>query len=159
MTGPLLAVALAAAEVLLPPWPLSVDGEPFAYGGEGAPTADGAAVEPIAPGLWRAVPAPGAARVTFHAGGAEATAPVEPPAGTVEVSLHGKPPVKGRDAGVEIELLVRRADGTPDRDSPPPSIAVSSGAVRGLEAVGPGRFGAVFAPAPTRHPEVAVLVA
>jgi hypothetical protein len=159
MTGPLLALALAAAEILLPPWPLSVDGEPFGFRGEGVPTSDGAAIEPIAPGLFRVVPAPGATSVTLHGGGAEATAAVEPPAGTVEIALRGPPPVKGRDPSVEIELAVRRAGGEPDGDSPPPSLAVSAGAVRGLEATGPGRFRAVYEPARTRHPEVAVIVA
>jgi hypothetical protein len=159
MTGPLLALALAASEILLPPWPLSVDGEPFAVRGAGAPTAEGAAIEPIAPGLFRAVPAPGVARVTIRAGGAEATAAVEPPAGTVEIALRGPAPVKGRDAGVEIELAVRRDGGEPDADSPPPIVAVSSGSVRGLEPAGAGRFRGTFQPAATRHPEVAVLVA
>jgi hypothetical protein len=171
MTGALLAVALAAAEILLPPWPLSPDGELFAVRGEGVAAAEGATVEPAlatsaAPAatrgegtLYRAVPAPGATRVTFRAGGAEAAAPVEPAEGTIEIALGTPAPVKGRDAAVGIDLAVRRAGGEPDVDSPAPRITVSSGQVRDLAPAGPGKFHAVYDPAPTRYPEVAVLVA
>ncbi|HEX9307298.1 MAG TPA: hypothetical protein VF894_07405 [Anaeromyxobacter sp.] len=160
MTGPLLALALAAGpELLLPPWPLSPDGDLVAVRSAAALAADGAAVEPVAAGLYRVVPAPGAARVTLRAGGAEISAPVEPPPGVVEIEVRTHAPVKGRDLAVEIELAVRRAGGEPDAEAAPPSIAVSSGRLRDLAPTGPGRYHAVYEPAPTRHPEVAVLLA
>jgi hypothetical protein len=160
MTGPLLAIALTATEILAPPWPLSPDGELVAVRGEGAPVAEGATIEPVpASSMYRVVPAPGASRVTIRAGGAEAVLPVEPPEGTIDIVLRTPAPVKGRDGSVELELAVRRADGEPDGDSPRPTISVSSGKVRDLGPAGPGRFRAVYELAQTRHPEVAVLVA
>jgi hypothetical protein len=160
MTGPLLALALAAApEIFLPPWPLSPDGELVAFRGEGALSADGATVEPAGAGLFRVVPARGAERVTLRAGGAEAVAPVEPPAGMVVVAVRPAAPVKGRDAAVEIEVEVRRSTGEPDAEATPPEVAVSSGRIRDLAASGPGRFRAIYEPAATRYPEVAVLLA
>ncbi len=160
MTAPLLALALAAAhEILLPPWPLAADGDLVAVRGEAALTADGAAVERVAPGLYRVIPAPGAAQVILRAGGVEATAPIDPPPGLVEILVRPSAPVKGRDAAVEIDLFVRRPGGEPDTDAAPPDVAVSSGRLRELAPVAPGRFRAVYEPAPTRHPEVAVLLA
>lgn len=160
MTGPLLALALAASpEILLPPWPLSRDGDLVALRGGTALSAEGAAVERVAPELYRVVPGAGAERVTLRAGGAEVAAPVEPPPGTVAVSVRPPAPVKGRDAAVEIELEVRRATGEPDPEAPPPAIAVSSGRIRDLAAAGPGRFRATYEPAAARYPEVAVLLA
>ena len=67
-TAPLLALALAASEILLPPWPLAPDGELVGVRGDARLAAEGGAVEAVAPGLWRVVPAPGAARVVVRAG-------------------------------------------------------------------------------------------
>lgn len=159
MTAPLLALALAASEILLPPWPLAPDGDLVAVTGDAAPTALGAAVAPVAPGLWRVVPEPGARRVVLRAGGREVEATVEPPPGTVAVSVANPAPVKGRDEAVELRLEVLRADGTPDEGAPAPVISVSAGAVRDLAPAGPGRYRARFVPAATLHPDVAVLLA
>ncbi len=159
MTGPLLALALAASEILLPPWPLAPDGEVVAVRGDAAPTARGGSVEPIAPGLYRVVPSPGSAEVALRAGAAEAVAPVEPPPGTVELVVRTPAPVKGRDAAVELELTVRRAGGEVDADAPAPALAVSTGRLRELAPAGPGRFRAVYEPAATRYPEVGVILA
>ncbi len=161
MTGPLLALALAAApEILVPPWPLSPDGELVALRGGGeALSAEGASVERVAGGLFRVVPGAGVARVILRAGGAEVAAPVEPPPGTIAVAVRPASPVKGRDAAVEIELEVRRATGDADAEAMPPTIAVSSGRIRALVPAGPGRFRAVYEPGETRYPEVAVLLA
>src|SRR6266545_3056932 len=160
MTGPLLALALAAGpELLLPPWPLSPDGELVAVRGAPALAAEGATVEPVARGVYRVVPAPGAARVILRAETAEAAAPVEPPPGVVEIEVRTPAPVKGRNLTIEIELAVLRAGGEPDAEATPPVVAVSSGQLRDLAPAGPGRFHALYEPASTRHPEVAVLLA
>jgi hypothetical protein len=159
MTAPLLALALAASEILLPPWPLTPDGDLVAVPGGPTPTARGAAVEPVGPGLFRVVPAPGARSVTLRAGGAEVEAAVEPPPGTVAITVATPAPVKGRDEVVEIGLAVLRADGTPDEGAPPPVLSVSAGKLRDLASTGPGRFRAVFEPAAALHPDVAVILA
>jgi hypothetical protein len=160
MTAPLLALALAAApDILLPPWPLAPDGESVAVVGGARLEARGAAVEPVAPGLWQVVPVPGARTVVLRAGGREVEAAVEPPPGTVAITVATPAPVKGQDPAVEIGLAVLRADGTPDDGAPPPVVSVSAGKVRELAPAGPGRFRAVFEPASTLHPDVAVLLA
>lgn len=159
MTTPLLALALAAAEILLPPWPLAPDGELVAVRGDDAPAARGASLEPVSPGLWRVVPAPGARTVVLRAGATEVEAAVEPPPGTVAVTAAVAAPLKGRDRAVEIGLAVLRADGALDEGAPPPVVSVSAGKVRDLAPAGPGRFRAVFEPAASLHPEVAVLLA
>jgi hypothetical protein len=160
MLSPVVALALAAApEILLPPWPLAPDGELVALRGGGSLEAEGAALEPAGPGLFRVVPAPGAGRVTLRAGDARATAAVEAASGTVEVLVRPPAPVKGRDARVEIEMVVRRPGGEEDADAPAPVVKVSAGAIRDLAPSGPGRFRAVYEPAPARHPELAVLLA
>jgi hypothetical protein len=159
MTAPLLALALAASEILLPPWPLSPDGDLVAVRGDRPPAAEGATLEPVAPGLFRVVPAAGAPRVILRAGDASATARVEPPPGTITITVSRPAPVKGRDPAVEVALAVLRADGTPDADAPAPAVTVSTGELRDLAPAGPGRFHAVYAPAATPHPEVAVLLA
>jgi hypothetical protein len=160
MTGPLLALALAAGpEILVPPWPLSPDGELVAVRGAAPLSADGAAVEAAGPGLFRVVPAPGAARVLLSAGDARAEAGVEPPPGTVEVVVRPPAPVKGRDGRAEVELTVRRADGTPDAAAEAPVLTVSGGRIEELAPAGPGRYRGVYVPAAARRPEVAVLLA
>jgi hypothetical protein len=159
MTTPLLALALAASEILLPPWALAPDGDLVAVRGEGTPTAKGATLEQVSPGLWRVVPAPDARQVVLRAGGREVEAAVEPPPGTVVVTVATPAPVKGRDEAVEIGLAVLRADGTPDDGAPAPVLSVSAGQVRELVPAGPGRFRATFVPASTLHPDVAVLLA
>jgi hypothetical protein len=159
MTSPLLALALAASEILLPPWPLNPDGDLVAVPGGTAPTATGASVEAAGQALFRVVPAPGARSVTLRAGAAEVVAAVEPPPGVVAITVATPAPVKGRDAAVVLGLAVLRADGTADEGAPAPVISVSAGTVRDLAPAGPGRFRAVFAPAATLHPDVAVILA
>ena len=68
MTGALLALALAASRVLLPPWPLSPDGEEVAIGDDAALEAEHASVARVAPGLWRVTAARGARTVALRAG-------------------------------------------------------------------------------------------
>lgn len=158
MTASLLALALAAApELLLPPWPLSADGELVAVRGADALAASGATVERVAPGLFRVVPEEGAGRVGLSAGGAAAEAEVEPPPGEIAVAFAPAAPVKGRDAEVRLALSLP-ADAAGAATAPLELVA-SSGRVRDLAAAGPGRFTAVFEPAATRHPEVVVLLA
>ncbi len=160
MTGSLLALALAAApEILLPPWPLSPDGELVAVRGGVEPSADGATVERVGGGLFRVLPSAGAVRVTLRAGTAEAVAPVEPPPGTIALHVEPPAPVKNRDRTVAIRMEVRRASGDLDSDAPAPVIAVSSGTIRDIAPEGPGRYRAVYELASTRHPEVAVVLA
>jgi hypothetical protein len=160
MKATLLAAALSASPVLLlPPWPLSPDGDLVAVRGDAALAASGAAVERVAPGLWRVVPDPGASSVVFSAAGATASAPVEPPPGVVTIAASPPAPVKGRDATMDLELAVTRADGSADEGAPLPVVVASVGRVRDVRAVGSGRFRAVFEPASTRHPDVAVLLA
>lgn len=160
MLGPLAALAFAATpEILLPPWPLAPDGEVVAVRGGAPLEAEDGAVVPVGPGLFRVVPAPGVEHITLRAGEARAAAPVEPPSGTVEFLVRPAAPVKGKDAAVEIEMLVRRPAGEPDGDAPAPVVKVSAGRIRDLAPMGSGRFRAVYEPAPTRHPELAVLLA
>jgi hypothetical protein len=159
MTASLLALALAASDILLPPWPLAPDGELVAVPGGAVLQARGAAVEAVAPGLWQVVPAPGARAVVLRAGGREVEAAVEPSPGAVAITVATPAPIKGQDEAVEIGLAVLRADGSPDEAAPPPVLSVSAGKVRDLAPSGPGRFRAVFEPASSLHPEVAVLLA
>ena len=64
-------------------------------------------------------------------------------------------PVKGRDAETRISLSLpaEAAAGAA------PEIVASSGRVRDVAPAGPDRFTAIYEPPPSRHPEVAVLVA
>jgi hypothetical protein len=159
MTGPLLLLALAAtSEILLPPWPLSPDGELVAVRGGTPLAAEGAAVEPVAPGLHRVTPEPGVATVELSSGGAKVSAAVEPPPGEIAIEVNPPSPVKGKESAVAIEVVVRDGSGA-DAGLHPPEIVCSSGRVRDLAPAGPGRFTATYEPAPTRHPEVAVLLA
>lgn len=165
MTSPALVFALAVAsaaspEILAPPWPLSADGDLVAVRG-GAPlaAAEGAKVERVAPGLFRVVPERGSASVALEAGGARATLPVEPPPGAIRIDVTPAAPVKGRDREIRIEVAVATALGEPDPAPEPPRIVASSGRVRDLVPGGPGRFRGVYEPAPTRYPEVGVLLA
>jgi hypothetical protein len=159
MIGSLLFLALAAApEILLPPWPLSPDGELVAVRGAEPLRAEPAAVEPVAPGLHRVVPAEGASEVRLGAGAASAVARVEPPPAAISISFAPASPVKGRHREVALEIAVAAAPGAePERR--PPEIVASSGRVRGIVAAGEGRFRGVYELPPTRHPEVAVLLA
>jgi hypothetical protein len=160
MTGPLLALALAATpEVLLPPWPLSPDGELVALRGGVELSADAATVERVGAGLFRVVPAAGAVRVTLRAGAVQVVAPVEPPPGTIALRVEPPAPVKNRDRTVALRMEVRRASGELDADAPAPVVKVSSGTIRDIAPEGPGLYRAVYELASTRHPEVAVLLA
>ncbi|HEY6101196.1 MAG TPA: hypothetical protein VIW03_17295, partial [Anaeromyxobacter sp.] len=67
-------------------------------------------------------------------------------------------PVKGRDRHVALDIVVGAAAGE-SADPRPPEIVASSGRVRDVAPAGPGRFRAVYELAPTRYPEVAVLLA
>ena len=158
MFGPLLLVALAAApEILLPPWPLSPDGELVAVRGAEPLRAEAGTVEGVAPGLHRVIPAEGAREVRLVAGRASAVASVEAPPADITIAFTPGAPVKGRDA-VALEITVGVAPGA-DPEARPPEIVASVGRVRSVSAAGPGRFRAVYEPPPTRHPEVAVLLA
>jgi hypothetical protein len=156
--GSLLALALSAA-VLLPPWPLSPDGDVVAVRGADDLVARGAEVERIAPGLFWVRPAEGSRSVVLAAGDARAEAAVEPAAGTIEITADPPAPVKGRDLTVQLVLAVRDASGGLDAGAAPPLVVASSGQIQDLSADGPGRFRASYRPAPARHPEVAVLFA
>ena len=159
MTSALLALALAASRVLLPPWPMSPDGEDVAIGDDAALAAEGASVARVAPGLWRVTPARGARTVALRSGNDRVVGEVEPPPGEVSIAAFPAAPVKGRDAEVVLDLLVRRADGAIDEGAAPPVLVASCGAVREVVPSGPGRFRAVYVPSRTTTPEVAVLVA
>jgi hypothetical protein len=154
-----LGLALGA-EIRLPPWPLSPDGELVAVEPPGATLrAEGARVEAAGDGLWRVEPEAGAREVRFAAGGASAVAPVEPPPGRVLVRADPARPVKGRDAEVSLAIEVQDAAGRPDPEAPPPVLACSAGSVEDLASAGPARFTARYRPSPARHPEVAVITA
>lgn len=158
MLASLLVLALAASsEILLPPWPLSPDGELVPVRGATPVTAEGASVEPIAPGLYRVVPAEGAREVRLRSGEAAAVAPVEAPPAEISVEFSPAAPVKGRDARVTLDLSVVAAPGA-EPDPRPPEIVASVGRVSAVTATGPGRFQAVYELPATRHPEVAVLL-
>src|SRR5512133_2604874 len=157
--GALLALTLAAARILAPPWPLSPDGEPVAVTGSDVLDADGAEVSPIAPGLWRVVPSPGFRRVTLRAGAERAVVDVERGPGEIAISAFPAAPVKGQDAEIALDLVVRGPDGDVDPAAERPVIAASCGTVRDVVANGPGRFHAIYEPAPSPAPDVAVLLA
>jgi hypothetical protein len=159
MLGSLLALALAATpEILLPPWPLSPDGDLVAVRGGDPLRAERGAVEPIAPGLFRVVPPDGAPEVRLSAGAATAVAQVEPPPSALSISFAPASPVKGRNREVALEIAVVAAPGAePVRR--PPELVASSGRVRGIASAGEGRFRAVYELPATRHPEVVTLLA
>lgn len=160
MNAPLLALALAAGpEILLPPWPISADGDLVAVRGDAPLTAEGGTTERIAPGLFRVLPDEGAGEVRLSAGGASTTARCAPPPAVIEIAIRPAAPVKGRDSIAQVELTVRGPSGEPDVEARPPEIAASTGRIRDLSPAGPGRFRAVYEIATTRHPEVAVLLA
>jgi hypothetical protein len=159
MGAALLALTLAAARILVPPWPISPDGESVAVTGSDVLDADGADVAPLAPGLWRVVPSPGFRRVTLRAGAERAVLDVERGPGEIAISAFPAAPVKGEDAEVSLDLVVRGPDGEVDGAAERPVLAASCGTVRDVVANGPGRFRAVYEPGPSPAPEVAVLVA
>ena len=159
MIGSLLFLVLAARpEILLPPWPLSPDGDLVAVRGDAPLGAADAAVEPVAPGLHRVVPAEGAAEVRLSSGAATAVARVEPPPSGISIAVSPAAPVKGRDREVAVEIVLSGAPGA-EGDPRPPEVVASSGRVRRVTPAGPGRFRAVYELAATRYPEVAVLLA
>jgi hypothetical protein len=159
MIGTLLFLALAAApEILLPPWPLSPDGDVVAVKGAEPLRAEPAAIEPIAPGLHRVLPAEGASEVRLSAGAATAVARVEPPPAAISISYAPASPVKGRNREVALEIAVAAVPGA-EIERRPPEIVASSGRVRGIVSAGEGRFRGVYELPPARHPEVAVLIA
>jgi hypothetical protein len=161
-----MSVALAAclalvlgAEIHLPPWPLSRDGETVAVEPPGAVlSAEGARLEAAGDGLWRVAPAAGAREVRLAAGGATAVALVEPPAGRILVRADPARPVKG-GGEVSLDAEVLDAEGRPDPEAPPPVFSCSAGSVEGVAPAGPGRFTARYRPSPARYPEVAGIVA
>jgi hypothetical protein len=159
VTAALLALALTAGEILLPPWPLSPDGELVGVSGGAELTASDAAVERVAPGLFRVTPAPGALRVALVAGEARAEAGVEPPPGEIVITAEPMLPVKGEHAAVTLSLDVRRPDGAPDEAALPPVLVASPGRVSAPAAVGPGRWRATYEPAAGPQPEVAAVLA
>jgi hypothetical protein len=154
-----LAAGAAGPFLGLPPWPLAPDGELVAAP-PGVPLeAAGATVEPVAPGLWRVIPAEGARSVELKAGGAAATAPVEPPPGQVTITVEPSSLVKGRDARAAVELEVRTAAAELDAAAPPPRVTCSAGQLGPIEPAGPGRFRAAFELPASRHPEVVAFLA
>lgn len=159
MIAPLLAVAVAAApEILLPPWPLSPDGDDVAVRGGAALAVEGGEARPVGGGLYRVVPPPGARSVRLSAGAAQVVAEVAPPPGEIAVTLRPASAVKGRDSTIALELVMPAA-GAGSGAAPPPVVVASSGRVRDLAPAGPGRYVAVYEPAPTLHPEVGVILA
>lgn len=159
MIASLLSLALAAGpEILLPPWPLSPDGEIVAVRGATMLEAEGAAVETVAPGLHRVLPAEGAREVRLRAGPASAKAQVEPPPAEISISFAPSAPVKGRNREIALDVAVAGAAGS-EAERLPPEIVASSGRVRGLVPAGEGRFRGVYELPATRHPEVVVLLA
>ncbi len=159
MPGLLLVLALATSpEILVPPWPLSPDGDLVGVRGDAPLAAKAGTVEAIGSGLFRVTPEAGAGDVALAAGSARARAPVAPPPGAMELSFRPAAPVKGRDARIEIDLVMKAGE-EPGSDSGPPEIVASSGRIVEEARTGPGRFRAVFEPEPTRHPEVVVLLA
>jgi len=159
MTGTVLLLALAASsEILLPPWSLSPDGDLVGVRGGAALVAEGASVEPAGPGLYRVVPAPGPAEVTLSAGGARATAAVDREIGTIAIGFEPSAPVKGRDRAIVLDISVP-GSGEDWSEERAPHVVASTGRIRDLTALGPGRFRAVLEPAGTRYPEVAVVLA
>jgi hypothetical protein len=158
MTSAIVALVLAAApEILLPPWPLSADGELVAVRGDAPLAARGATVERVVPGVFRVVPEEGAASVGLSAGGATALAPAESPPGAIEIAVLPVDPVKRRDAEIRLELSMPAAPG--EAPGAPPEVVASSGRVRDPMPAGPGRFTAIYEPEPSRYPEVAVILA
>ncbi len=159
MPGLLLALALATGpEILVPPWPLSPDGDLVAVRDNAPLTVWRGAVEAVGQGLYRVTPETGAGEVSLASGSARAAALVAPPPGTIALSIRPAAPVKGRDGKIEIDLVLPDGD-APAFDSVPPEIVASSGRVIEAAPSGPGRFRAVFEPEPTRNPEVVVLLA
>lgn len=154
-----LALALGA-EIHLPPWPLSRDGEMVAVEPSGAVlSAEGARLEAAGDGLWRVAPDGGAREVRLAAGGATAVARVEPPPGRILMRADPARPLKGRDGEVSLAAEVFDAEGRPDAAAPPPVFSCSAGSVEGLASAGPGRFTARYRPSPARYPEVAGIIA
>lgn len=159
MTSPLLLIALASVpQILLPPWPLRPDGDLVAVRGEAPLVAEGASVEKVASGLFRVVPAEGVEEVRLSAGSARTAASVDRVIAPIQISIRPLAPVKGRDEEVTLDIVVAAAPAA-EPDARAPLLISSSGRVREVTPVGAGRFRAVFEPAPTRHPEVAILVA
>jgi hypothetical protein len=157
--APLLALTLAASRILLPPWPLSPDGDHVAVKGADELEADGADVMCVAPGLWRVDPEGQAPAVELRAGEARAKVAVEEPMGAVAITARPAAALKGKDERIALELEVRSPSGALDEGAAAPVVRASTGRVRDVTAAGPGRFTAVYEPEKTRQPEVVVLVA
>lgn len=159
LAGACLALALGA-EIRLPPWPLSRDGDLVAVEPAGATLrAEGARLEAAGEGLWRVAPEGEAREVRLAADGATALAPVEPPPGRILLRADPARPVKGRDAAVSLSAEVLDAGGRPDPAALAPVFACSAGVVEGVAPAGPGRFTASFRPSPAHHPDVAIIIA
>ncbi|WP_242343233.1 hypothetical protein [Anaeromyxobacter terrae] len=156
MTG-LLALALAGT-ILLPPWPLSPDGEVVAVPGGAELRVEPGAVERVAPGLWRVVPAEGAHRVVLLAGDARVEAEVEPGAGEIAIAADRSTPLK-REGPIGLTLEARGPDGAPDPAAATPLLVAAPGRISAPTAAGPGRWRATYTPAAGPRPEVAVVVA
>lgn len=159
LAGACLALALGA-DIRLPPWPLSRDGDLVAVEPPGAALrAEGARLEPAGEGLWRVAPDDQAREVRLAADGATAVAPVEPPPGRILVRADPARPVKGRDAEVSLSAEVLDAGGRPDSGAPAPVFACSAGLVERVASAGPGRFTARYRPSPAHYPDVAIIIA
>ncbi len=159
LAGACLALALGA-EIRLPPWPLSRDGDLVAVEPAGAALrAKGARLENAGGGLWRVEPAEEAREVRLAADGATAVAPLEPPPGHIRMRADPASPVKGRDAEVTLSAEVIDAGGRLDPAAPAPEFTCSAGLVEGVARAGPGRFTARYRPSPAHHPDVAIIIA
>lgn len=130
-------------------------------------TAQGGVVTALSPqaGLprWRVTPQGGAREVilSLKAQGAtvQSRLPVGPPASDVTLRMEPASPVKGRDREARLTVKLLDGAGRPWAASAPPVLRASVGSVEDVRAVGPGLFQARYVLPPTRHPEVAVLVA
>jgi hypothetical protein len=94
------------------------------------------------------------------AGDVSATAPVEPPAGTIHFTFDPAAPVKGRDAKVRVRLEARDRAGAALAPAAPPRLVASTGKLGPVTpGQGPGRFEADWQPSDSPQPEVLGLVA
>jgi hypothetical protein len=155
-----LGLQAANAALLLPPWPLSPDGESIAVLGDAPLVAEGARVEREVGRLWRVVPEPGREAVLLSAGADSVRAAVAPPPGRILVTIDPVHPVKGKDRAVRIRLEVRGEGGVALALEAPPRVVVSTGRIGPFAASGDaGRFEGVWEPSDSAEPEVLGIVA
>ena len=112
---------------------------------------------------FQIVPRAGSRQLKVKADAAGLTAESEyevgPPASRISLQLIGNPPVKNKDAAVELSVEVLGSDGKPDPQSAPPVVRSNVGSIEALTRVAPGRYHARYLLPTTLYPEVAVVVA